>query len=141
MVRWKISVEQRGLERKMRNLRRKLVKGSLKTVKELVEYGKMRAKFLVPYDTGATFRSIRGQTFTQESGASGRIFIEPGQPANTWGQNGAQTTEELVLIMHKWSGARRHFSNDPRFMYTVRKELNQRKRNTASKAFDGLNIK
>lgn len=142
MVRWKISVEQRGLERKMRNLRRRMLKGSLKTVDDLTAYAKSRAQFLVPYDKGLVFKAITRTWQQTNTGAKGSVFVKA-TPRPDAGETGAQTNADLAYIMHHWSQSKRHFSNDPHFMFTVRKELNQKKKGTAQSAFDGagLNIK
>jgi hypothetical protein len=138
-----VKVDFRRLRQRLQRMERKLATTAATTVKELVDYGKLKAKLLVPYETGATYRSIKGQVTQTPKGAQGKIFIEPGHPTTSYSNEGAQTTEELVIIMHKWAGAQRHFhTGDPRFMYKVRNDLKERAKSVSRKnILNGINFK
>lgn len=135
-----VSINTKRAERRLRNLEREIRQKSDATVNELGRLGKDKAKSIVPYYSGNTFKSIRRRTTRGSQGAEARIFIEPYILDDGHVRNIANFS--LVRWMHTSPRAVGHIkSGDRLFMYTTRNYLNEIKTGVAQGKFKNINIR
>lgn len=134
-------IDSSRAQAKLNRAYKKIVKQATVSTRELVTWGANFAKQIVPYQTGQTWSAIKTSTSATNDGAKGKIYIaniqreDSGEFSNT----PSKTTQQLVSIMHTWSGAKRHFrSGDPHFMYTTRDRLNTTGKTKVKKDFKEL---
>ncbi len=137
----KVTIDDKRAIAKLNRAQKKLQAQSVVSTRELIEFGARYAKQIVPYDTGQTWESIKTSTKPVVRGAKGQIYIANirREDSAVLSNRPSLTTQELVSIMHKWSGAKRHFrTGDPRFMYTTRDVLNSMGKKKVIASFKAL---
>lgn len=80
---------------KLNRVSKKIKAKAEATVKDLVNYGKAYAQQYVPFDTGQTYRAIRGRYQKDGSGLKGEVYIEL-QPRE---KDMRYTTHDIVAAM------------------------------------------
>lgn len=137
----KVIVNDRRAIAKLSRAQKKLQSQSVISTRELIEFGARYAKQIVPYQTGQTWESIKTSTKPVVRGAKGQIYIANIRRDDSaeFSNKASLTTQELVSIMHKWSGSKHHFrTGDPRFMYTTRDVLDSMGKKKVIASFKAL---
>jgi hypothetical protein len=137
-------VDDRRAAAKLNRAYNKLVKQSWTSTRDLVSFGANFARQIVPYDTGQTWKAIKTSTNPKKTGSEGNIYIANirREDSGAFSNSLSKTTQELVSIMHRWSGSKHHFnSGDPRFMYTTRDVMNSLGKKQVIASYKALKFK
>ena len=139
-----VKIDAKRAFRKLNRANRLTQRASLKTVTDMANLGKFRAKEIAPFYTGRTARMIRKIVRKTNYGDQG-VILSPNPTNYWWGENS--------IVKREFGGSLVKFLNDPisydmitdkkghRYMFKTTDYLNRIKNKVAEGNFNKINLK